>query len=173
MDLPRRKNIRLSDYNYAQAGAYFITICTKNKCSLLWDFPVGATSEYPALSRYGQIVDNAINNIHKIYTSVEIDKYVIMPNHVHMIIRLSDNDGRALPAPTEKQSIIGKRLPPFPRIGNIIQQTKGYTSKQIGFPIWQKGFYDHIIRNEQDYLTRWKYIDENPLKWQDDELFQE
>ena len=101
MELPRRKNIRLRDYDYAEAGVYFITICTKNKCPLLWDVSVGTINYCPPLSRYGQIVDNAINNIHKIYPSVEIDKYVIMPNHIHMLMSLSVNDGRAKPAPTE------------------------------------------------------------------------
>jgi REP element-mobilizing transposase RayT len=79
-----------------------------------------------------------------------------MPNHVHMLIRLSANDERTLNKP---------------RIGRIIQHFKGYASKRVGFPIWQTGFYDHVIRDEKDYLSRWKYIDENPLKWQEDELF--
>ncbi len=172
MESPRRKNIRLRDYDYAQAGVYFITICIKNKCPLLWDVPVGTINYCPPLSRYGQIVDNAINSIHKIYPSVKIDKYVIMPNHIHMLMSLSVNDGRAMPAPTEIKPCRGDQWSPVLKIGSIIQQLKGYASRQAGFTLWQKGYYDHVIRNEQDYLARWKYIDDNPLKWQDDELFQ-
>jgi hypothetical protein len=67
----------------------------------------------------------------------------------------------------------GDQWSPVLKIGSIIQQMKGYASRQVGFTLWQKGFYDYVIRNEQDYLARWKYIDENPLKWQDDELFQD
>ena len=158
MDLPIRKNIRLRDYDYSQGGVYFITICTKNKSPILWDINVGTTNGRPPISRNGQIVDNAINNISAVYPSAEIDKYVIMPNHVHMLISLSDNDGQTLQSP---------------KIGRVIQHLKGYVRKQIGYMIWQTRFYDHIIRDEKDYLARWKYIDENPLKWQDDELCRE
>ncbi len=157
MELPIRKNIRLRDYDYSQGGVYFITICTKNKTSILWDINVGTTIGRPPLSRNGQIIDNAINSISAIYPSVEIDKYVIMPNHLHMLISLSDNGELALQAP---------------KIGRIIQHLKGFVSKRIGYSVWQSRYYDHIIRDEKDYLSRWKYIDENPLKWEDDELFE-
>ena len=156
MELPIRKNTRLKDYDYTQDGIYFITICTKNKEPLFWEIPVGTTIGRPPLSGNGQIIDYAITNIHNFYPSAEVDKYVIMPNHVHMLIRLSANDERTLNKP---------------RIGWIIQHFKGYASKRVGFPIWQTGFYDHVIRDEKDYLSRWIYIDENPLKWQEDELF--
>jgi len=139
----------------------------------IFTIPVGATSGRPPLSNYGQIIDDAINNIPTIYPNTAIDKYVIMPNHVHMLISLYNNDGRAMPAPTEQQSFMDEQQSPVPKIGRVIQQLKGYISKQIGSAIWQKGFYDHVIRDEQDYMVRWEYIDENPLKWQDDELFQE
>jgi REP element-mobilizing transposase RayT len=158
LDLPIRKNIRLRDYDYSQGGVYFITICTKNKNPILWDSNVGTTIGRPPLSIQGQIVDNAVNGIQTIYPSAEIDKYVIMPNHVHLLIRLFDNDWQATTVT---------------KISMIIQNFKGYVCKQIGAKIWQARFYDHIIRNEQDYLACWKYIDENPLKWQDDELFEE
>ncbi|MDD4923905.1 MAG: hypothetical protein PHF74_03615 [Dehalococcoidales bacterium] len=156
MDLPIRKKLRLRDYDYSQGGVYFITICTKNKNPILWDSSVGTTIGRPPLSRIGQVIDSAINNIHTVYPTVEIDKYVIMPNHVHMLISLSDNDGRILQVP---------------KIGRVIQHLKGFASKRIGYSIWQSRYYDHIIRDEKDYLARWKYIDENPLKWEDDELF--
>ena len=152
--LPKRKQIRLKGYDYSSVGSYHITICTKNKKCLFWN-NVGATFGRPqaeySLSEYGRIVDNEIGKIGTIYDSVLIDKYVVMPNHVHMIISIiSDELGRPQVAPT---------------VPRIIQQFKGSVSKQIGFPVWQKGYIDHIIRGQQDYDETWQYIDENPLKW--------
>ncbi|SHK80569.1 REP element-mobilizing transposase RayT [Desulforamulus aeronauticus DSM 10349] len=144
-----RKPNRLMGYDYSQNGAYFITICVKDRRELLWN--VGATFGRPLcdhkhLSKYEEIY----------HSSVIIDKYVIMPNHVHMLIVLKNDDlenGRPKVAPT---------------ISRIIQQFKGSISKQIGSSIWQKLFHDHIIRNEQDYLEIWQYIDTNPIKWEED-----
>ncbi|NLJ40931.1 MAG: transposase [Clostridiales bacterium] len=116
---------------------------------------VGATLGRP-LSKIGDIVDSEINNINKIYDSVEINKYVIMPNHIHMIIILGSDSGRSKTAPT---------------ISRIIQQFKGSISKKVGFSIWQKSFHDHIIRNEHEYQEIWQYIETNPLKWAEDEYY--
>ena len=151
--LPKRKPIRLKDYDYSSVGSYHITICTKDKRFLFWN-NVGATCGRPqteySLSEYGKIVDNEIRKLSTIYKAVLIDKYVIMPNHIHMIVSiLSDEFGRPQVAPT---------------ISRIIQQFKGSVTKQIGFSVWQKGYNDHIIRGRQDYDETWQYIDENPLK---------
>ncbi len=154
-----RKLHRLQGYDYSQNGAYFITICVKDKHEILWENGVGATFGRPQepiqLSKYGLVVENEINLISCIYeNNVIIDKYVIMPNHIHMIIILQfEKNGRPQVAPT---------------IPRIIQQFKGSITKKIRFSIWQKLYHDHIIRNESDYQKIWKYIDENPLKWLDD-----
>jgi len=91
-----------------------------------------------------------------IYPAVTVEKYVIMPNHVHMLVLITNPGmgGHPMDAPT---------------IPHIIQQYKGAVTKEAGFPVWQKSFYDHIIRSEQEYAEVWRYIDENPLKWQEDE----
>ncbi|MEG0895633.1 MAG: transposase, partial [Oscillospiraceae bacterium] len=151
MELPKRKNIRLKNYDYGQNGAYFITVCTKDRHEILWN--VGATfgrpQESPQLSEYGTIIRNEIDRIGEIYDNVVvIDKYVIMPNHIHMIILLHGDDRRPKVAPT---------------ISRIMQQFKGSVTKQIGFSLWQKLFHDHIIRNEQEYQNIWEYIDTNSL----------
>ena len=165
MKLPNRKNIRLTDYDYSQNGAYFITICVKDRHEILWeDTSVGAACGRPmssehALSETGLTIDDEINRIGKIYETVKIDKYVIMPNHIHMIIILNDAanlDGRPQAAPT---------------ISRIINKFKGSITKQIGYSIWQKLFYDHIILNETEYQKVWQYIDENPVKWAEDEYY--
>ena len=88
---------------------------------------------------------------------VHLDKYVIMPNHLHLIIRLSaSKDGRPQVAPT---------------LSRVIQQFKGAVTKAVGLPLWQKSFHDHIIRSEADYLRVWQYIDTNPLKWEQDKYY--
>jgi REP element-mobilizing transposase RayT len=155
-DLPVRKNIRLSGYDYSKVGCYYITLCIKERSELLWEpTPVGARIVRPQLSDIGVIIESAIVNIPKIYPSVKIDKYVIMPNHIHMII-VQGSLGRAMRAPT---------------ISRIINQMKGYVTKQVGYSMWQKLFHDHIIRNEAEYQRIWKYIDENPMRWAEDEYY--
>ncbi len=179
MQLPERKPNRLKTWDYSSAGAYFITICTVRHEWLLWRAaqrytPLRDTDALP-LSEYGMIVNDAIAAITKIYTGVVVDKYVVMPNHVHLIIVIQESkvmdmaenkDGRANSQPSAS---IQK---PFrfcaPTISTIINQMKGYVTKQIGFPIWQKLYYDHIIRNHDEYERTVKYIDENPMKWQED-----
>lgn len=155
MELPKRKQNRFKNYDYSQNGAYFITACTKDRHELLWD--VGARIARPqdaaALSEYGVIIDAAIREIPEHYPCISVDKYVVMPNHIHMILAIANEDGRAMRAPT---------------IATIINQMKGYVTKQIGFSLWQKLFHDHIIRNEQEYQKIWEYIDTNPIKWEDD-----
>lgn len=154
----KRKPNRLENYDYSQNGAYFITICTKDKEPILSQISVGATIGRPTikLTNIGKYVDDAINEIHKHYEDVYVDNYIIMPNHIHILIRI-DSSGRPMVAPT---------------ISRIVQQFKGVISKRIGKSIWQKLYYDHIIRDEIDYMTKWQYIDENPIKWAEDELYQ-
>lgn len=157
---PKRKQNRLKDYDYSSCGAYFITICTNDKRNIFWKQIVGEDIILPPstkhinvpLSEYGKIVDKAINNIDKIYKNAEVLHYVIMPNHVHLILLLSN--GRILSSPTSISTIIG--------------QMKRYSAKVIAKPIWQRSFHDHIIRNEKDYEELAKYIYENPIKWKDD-----
>ena len=116
---PKRKNNRLSNYDYSQNGAYFITICTKDKNPLLWC--VGANCVRPLLSNIGQLVENEISVLSKTYDGVDVDKFIIMPNHIHMIITIDCGGGRTQFAPT---------------ISRIIKQFKGIITKQIGLSIW-------------------------------------
>ena len=159
MELPTRKQNRLSEYDYRTPAAYFITICTKERRCMLWD-AVGATTGRQSdvkLSIYGQIVRDAITHIPKYYPAISVDHYVIMPNHVHLLLQIhTDADGRPMVAPT---------------VSRVIQQLKGAVSKKSGFSIWQKGFHDHVIRNKEDYAMIWNYIDGNPSKWEEDRLF--
>lgn len=165
-----RKPLRLPQQNYAAPGVYFITICTKNRRPCLWQpsadgtyapardaVPVGAHSARPPaappLSSTGEIVQRAIANIPAHYPSLSIDHYIIMPNHIHILLRVSQTNGRTLCAPT---------------ISRIIKHLKEYVTKQLGEPIWQRSFYDHIIRDEQDYRNKYEYITDNPRRWMED-----
>ena len=156
MELPKRKPNRLTEYEYSQPGAYFITICTHNKQKLFWE-NVGASiarPEKPQLSFYGNVVQEAILNIPKIYPTISVDNYVVMPNHIHLLLQIHiDDRGRAMLAPT---------------ISKVVQQMKGYITKQLGVSVWQKLFHDHVVRGEKDYLEIWNYIEGNPSKWEED-----
>ena len=133
-----------------------MTLCVKDRSPILWK-SVGASiarPQTPPLSTWGKIVATAIQNIPTHYPAISVDHYVVMPNHIHLLLQINtDDDGRPLPAPT---------------ISVVVQQLKGVVTKQIGHSIWQKLFHDHVIRNEQDYLKIWNYIDGNPSKWEED-----
>ena len=151
---PKRKEIRLGNYDYSTCGVYFITICTKQKKPLFWN-NVGATCGRPEneyqLSDCGIIVENEIALLSSVYESVRVDKYIVMPDHIHMLVSIvPDEFGRPQVAPT---------------ISRVVQQFKGAITKKVGFSLRQKGYYDHIIRGQQDYDEIWQYIDENPLRW--------
>lgn len=151
-----RKHNRLKKYDYSRNGYYFITICTEEKRKILCDISVGASCARPItiLSEIGKVVDENIGILNDIYETVRVDKYVIMPNHIHLVIAIQN--GRAQLAPTASC---------------VIQQFKGKITKQVGFCIWQKSFYDHIIRNEADYLRILEYIENNPEKWTEDKYY--
>ena len=153
MDLPKRKPNRLPEFDYNTPGAYFITICTKDRRNLFW-LDVGASIARPQLTAWGKIVANSIYEIPKHYPAISVDHYVVMPNHIHLLLQINtDIDGRPMVAPT---------------ISVVVQQLKGIITKQIGQSVWQKLFHDHIIRNDADYLKIWEYIDNNPAKWEED-----
>ena len=160
--LPVRKRNRLKDYDYSSNGAYFITICTKDKKNLFWDKKqtdfVGEDIILPPdsvrLSPYGKIAEKAINAIPKYYPHIELLQYVVMPNHIHMILFISYNSGRMISSPTSILTAVG--------------QMKRYVSKKIGTAIWQRSFHDHIIRNQTGYEKIWTYIENNPQKWEED-----
>lgn len=164
MNLPKRKQIRLSCFDYFENGYYFVTICTKDRKHILSkvnNTPVGANCVRPSgeikLSKFGIIIDNELKKINQIYPTIFLDEYVIMPNHIHLIIMIQkDKFGQTQFAPT---------------ISRIIKQFKGSVTKQIGKSIWQKSFYEHIIRDENDLYEIRKYIIGNPLKWELDRYY--
>ena len=133
---PKRKNNRLQGYDYSSNGCYFITICTDKRKNLLSKIVGGDDLGAPKkiiLKPYGKIVEN----------------YIIMPNHIHLLI-LIDNYG--LPRSSA------------PTISNIISALKRFTNHDCHYKLWQRGYYDHIIRNQSDFEYHWNYIEYNALK---------
>jgi REP element-mobilizing transposase RayT len=163
-ELRKRKPNRLKEYDYSQNGMYFVTICTKNREELFGHI-VGAVDNRPSyaeLTDLGQIIINEINIMQNIRKNVLIDHYVIMPNHIHMIIVIAIDDG--WPADSG-------RLTTAPTLSEIIRLWKRAISKQIGFSPWQKSYHDHIIRNEHDYNQIAEYIRNNPANWENDRFY--
>lgn len=142
-EYPKRKPVRLPDYDYSQNGAYFITICTQKRAPVLSSIVGDDAHIVP--KPYGRVVEKYIRNV------PEIEKYVIMPDHIHMIIRLENGAMWASP-PTNK-------------IAAIVRSIKTLTSKEMGESIFQRSYYDHVIRNQQDYNEIWEYIENNPRKY--------
>ena len=160
VDYPKRKKNRLKYYDYSMNGAYFITICTDERKCILSSI-VGATLGRPAyaqLTEWGRYTEEAILRIPRCYPDVRVEKYVIMPNHIHLLLMIDTLHGRPRVAPTVSQ---------------IIQQTKGLATKMIGRQIFQKSFHDHIIRDDAHYQLIWNYIDTNPARWEQDCFYTE
>ena len=166
MDYPRRKTTRLENWDYSENAAYFVTICTQDRACILSEIPVGALHEAPAakLTKMGMVVQKVIESLPERYPAITIDKYVIMPNHIHMILVIKNS--------TDETA----RMYPRPTLGIAIGNFKSAVTREIHntepeIKVWQTGFYDHIIRDIPDYENIWTYIDENPIKWDSDEYY--
>ena len=158
--LPKRKPNRLTGYDYSQPGCYFITICTAGRQPILRrGAQCAPASEIPPLTEIGEITERAIQSIPNHYPYVFVEKYVVMPNHIHLMLRI-EGTGRTLCAPT-----------PVGAVPRIIKAMKETVTKCARSPVWQKGYHDHIVRGEADYLRIWNYIDTNPAKWREDRYY--
>ena len=169
-ELPKRKRLRLRNFDYSTPAAYFITVCTYDRKNTLSHI-VGAIHESPEtkLTKYGEIVDVFINNISE-HFKVFVERYVIMPNHIHLIIRITDDETlRAIrESPLRGRSIVSKV------VGYIkMNASKEIHSRYGETKVWQRGFYDHVIRNQNDYEQIANYIYLNPTRWQADKLYRE
>ena len=160
--LPARRALRLPDYDYSTSGAYFVTLCTVGKQKLLSHI-VGRGALTPPqvqLTSFGHVVEKHILRTNEVYPSVTIDAYVIMPNHVHLIVSIHAQSG-------------GVRAPRPTDLPLVIRSIKSMTTREIGRSVWQTSYYDHIIRNEADALRIRQYIDQNPARWAEDEYYSE
>jgi REP element-mobilizing transposase RayT len=139
--LPTRKNIRLPNYDYRQEGMYFITICTKGKQKVFGT----VTQDSIVLSAHGKIVEQGFAQIQDPHTDASIIQHVVMPNHVHAILSIKNNATISL--------------------GQMIRQFKAKTSYLCRQSIWQRNYYEHVIRSQIELCEIMTYIENNPLQW--------
>ena len=165
---PVRKKIRMEEYDYSQNGAYFITFCTDGKQKLLSEIVGDGVLDVPQvqLTPYGKIVDEQIRAINETYQNIYIEKYVVMPNHVHFIAFIdAEDDDTACTGTSRTPSPTNAAIP------SLVSTIKRLTNRKIGKNIWQRSYYDHVIRDDNDYMGKWIYIDGNPSKWQSDDYY--
>ena len=162
MEKQKRKSIRLPDYDYSAPGAYFVTICVHEHKCMLASVKESSPMERASvrLTEAGKCADLTLRETAE-YHGVRLDSYVIMPNHIHMIlftgVDTSVSLGRFIGA---YKSVAAKRW-------------REYCNRKgmIAGKLWQRNYYDHILRNEADYLEKRKYIEDNPDKWSSDDLY--
>ena len=162
--LPERKSPRLKDFDYSKTGAYFLTICTQNRKNILSTI-VGEGSPLPQLTPCGEIVKKWIQRIPEKYPEATVGCYVIMPNHIHILLSIITDDGRGNPSPTADTIVGWLKYQSTKEINNL----QGSVRERI----FQRSFFDHIVRNREDYHEICKYIYENPLRWYHDKLYSE
>jgi putative transposase len=156
-----RRSIRLKGYDYKQVGAYFVTVVARNRACLFADIVNGETR----LNGAGRVMQSAWDDLPNHYPGVACDAFVVMPNHIHGIIVVMD-------------TIVGAGLKPAPTrhgLPEIIRGFKTFSARRIndlrstpGTPIWQRNYYEHIIRNEEELTRIREYVANNPLQWEDD-----
>ena len=157
MELPQRRPNRIPDYDYNQSGAYFVTICTQDRKQILSHIVGGGALDAPVitLTKIGQIVQNYIISSNRI-PGITIDKFMIMPDHIHLLVQVDES------------ASIGTSRAPSPTnmaIPHFVSTLKRLCHREIGSVIFQRSYYDHVIRNQRDYDEIWEYIENNPRKW--------
>ena len=164
MRLPQRKQSRLGCIDYSEFGSYFITICTEDRRKILSEISTGTGfPDKPEvichLLNNGKIADKWIQEMNRHYDNISVDCYVIMPDHIHLLLSLTEKSGLSgRPAPTAESRCNAA-------ISQFVGTLKRFTSREIGEKIWQRCYYDHVIRNQEDYNEVWNYIADNPRKW--------
>ena len=145
MNLPQRKPTQIPNFDYGKQNYYFVTVCTNQKKCIFWD---GIT-----LNGRGKIAEECLIRIPGIYDGVRIDKFTVMPNHIHAIIALEGTNSSSL------TQIVGKYKAAVTKQIHLLDNTDS---------VWQRSFHDHIIRNQEDYERIWLYIHGNPQRWDAD-----
>lgn len=154
-----KKSHRLALYNYNQNGVFFITICTLDRKKILSriavETPLPGCPGPPKIEllRHGSIADRYIHQLNSFYDHLSVEKYVIMPDHIHLLIAVNGHPG--MDASAKRTSLIGQ----------FVGTLKRFCNREYGENIWQNGYYDHVVRNQTDYDSIWEYIDHNPHKW--------
>ena len=161
-EFPKRKSNRLKGYSYSQNGIYFLTLCVKDKKCLLGRIVGGGDLDAPymILSEYGMITEKYIQSVNQAYKNISVMNYVIMPNHIHLIVEIYSDDG--IYGDSKKTSPANDDIPV------MVSALKKFINKEIGLNIWQRSYHDHIVRSESAFNTIWEYVEENPARWKKD-----
>ena len=160
-----RKNIRLEGYDYNSVGLYFITVCTVEKKKLLCKIKeptVGTVvldGPLVQLTDYGEIVEHRLRVMSDFYDDIKLDSFVVMPNHIHMMVRVLKN------GPS------GTTVPTMNKVGRFVGTFKRLTNREIGINIWQSRSHDRIVRSDEEYFGYMEYIEANPQKWMTDDHY--
>jgi putative transposase len=149
---PRRHSLRLKEYDYSQAGAYFITVCTHRRLLLFGD----VIEANVRLNDVGAIVNESWANLPHHYRGIELDEFIVMPNHVHGIIILTDDPERR------------HAIPEIVRGFKTFSARKANQYRRVRTALWQRGYYEHVIRDERGLNRIRAYITNNPGRWNDD-----
>ena len=181
-DIHHRRSIRLTGHDYSQSGLYFITLCVINKICMFGNVVDGKMQ----LNDIGQLVEQEwLNTINIRHNDVRLHNYIVMPNHFHAIIEIRrgecDSPQSHSSQPHSPQTINGGNInendsqqrmkSPSKTVGAIVRGFKGAISRQLGYSIWQRNYYEHIIRTAASYRHISNYIENNPTKWQSDKLY--
>ena len=167
MEKKRRKTTRLKFADYNDNQVIFITICTKNRKCILSRIVGTGVLDGPQveLTKFGMIANKYLQQLDDFYDDISIESYVIMPNHIHILlwVKGAEDGPSRTPVPTVQNTVLARFVSTFKRFCN----------KEYGTNIWQYRSYDHIIRNVQDYEEHLNYIDGNPACWLYDKLYTE
>ena len=172
--LPSRRSVRLQGYNYRQKGAYFVTICAYQKSCLFGQIRDGGM----VVNDLGMVINECWQQISQVRRGVETDAFVVMPNHIHGIIFKLDVEPVDSAAQSFRENRLSASISRSASLGVIVGQFKravAIRSRALAIqpkqPVWQRSFYEHIIRNERSLDDIRKYIVENPARWHDDSLY--
>ena len=165
---PDRKRMRLSGWDYSTEGAYFLTLCVKDRKCIFSSIVGRDIPDAPEvrLSKYGDLVQDTLQYLSENLSGIVVHNWVIMPNHVHILISVT-NEGMVA------RGVSGVSRPTEAIIPRFVSSLKRFTNKKSGLDLWQVSYYDHIIRDEEDFLRRWQYIDNNPYAWLEDDYYAE
>jgi REP element-mobilizing transposase RayT len=168
-----RQSVRLPDYDYSQCGAYYVTVCTQNRMCLFGNVVDGEMVLYD----YGIVAQECWGQIPQHFNDARLHKFVVMPNHIHGIIEIASSaDISPLPTTNISSTPVTATPPKTPKgtsrtIGSIVCGFKIGVTKRIGFSVWQRNYYEHIIRGNDEYTYITEYIKNNPSKWEEDKLW--
>ena len=179
MSLEQRKRLRLRELNYSEHNVYFLTLCCRDRKHLLGEIrksPVGdgvldvPPAEAMVFTRAGKIVDEKIREMSEKFDGVSVEKYVVMPNHIHMLLAVEDGGGTSrTPSPTGQE--VNRPVRTNEKIPSFVSYLKRSTQRMCGSEIWQRGYHDHVVRDMRDLQNHWNYIDTNPLRWELDKYY--